>query len=59
MSDHSQKLGTIHTRSRSAAEQNYRVAEIKRLLAEGVAISKIAKMLGIKYQLAKTLATMD
>lgn len=52
------KLGTIHERSRAASEQNFRVAEIKRLLGEGVSISKIAKMLEIKYQLAKTLATL-
>lgn len=43
---------------RAAAEQNYRVAELKRLTSEGLNLSKAAKLLGIKYSLAKTLQTL-
>ena len=42
----------------SIAARNYRLSEIKRLLSEGVALSKIAKMLGISYQLAATYKTL-
>ena len=55
----SQKLGTTLTRSRAAAEQNYRVKEISRLLNEGVSLSKVAKLLDIPYSLAKTLKTLS
>jgi hypothetical protein len=54
----SPKLGTVHNRLGVAAKQNYRVSEIKRLLSEGVSLSKSAKLLGIKYELAKTLSTL-
>ena len=43
----------------SEALRNYRLAEMKRLLDEGVALSKVAKMLGITYQLAKTYTTLE
>ena len=37
----------------------YRTSEIKRLSKEGVSISKIAKLLGITYQLACTYKTLS
>jgi len=40
------------------AERNYRVSELKRLLSEGVSLSKAAKMLEMSYQLAKTYKTL-
>ena len=42
----------------SIATRNYRLSEIKRLLSEGVSLSKISKMLGITYQLAATYKTL-
>ncbi|MEZ8188207.1 hypothetical protein ACED29_20575 [Shewanella sp. 5S214] len=45
-------------RDRGTAERKYRVTEIKRLSGQGVSISKIAKMLGIPYSLAKSLSTL-
>jgi len=51
-------LGSSQKRRSDAANQNYRKAEIKRLLIEGVKLSKIAKMLEIDYELAKRLSTM-
>lgn len=41
------------------AKANYRQAEVKRLLAQGVSLSKVAKMLKIKYSLAKTYSTLN
>lgn len=53
------KFGTIHKSRLNASNSVFRQAEIKRLLKEGVALSKIAKMLDIPYSLAKTLNDLN
>lgn len=45
-------------RRRDAAKQNYQISELKRLTSNGLSLSKSAKLLGIKYQLAATLMTL-
>ncbi len=39
----------------STSKRAYCLSEIKRLTVEGVAISKIAKLLGLEYKLATRL----
>ena len=41
-------------KKRRSIYSTYQKSEIKRLLGDGVKISKIAKMLDIPYQLART-----
>lgn len=50
------KLGSHHKNIGEAAKYNYRKSEINRLLSEGVRLSKVAKLLGINYELAKTIS---
>ncbi|CAM0103060.1 hypothetical protein PODOV084v1_p0037 [Vibrio phage 340E47.2] len=52
------KINKTHSSTGAGAKANYRAAEVKRLTAQGVRLSKIAKMLGIQYSLAKTYATL-
>ena len=49
-----ENLNKSNTGASNQAKANYRKSEVKRLVSEGVSISKAAKMLGIKYSLAKT-----
>lgn len=44
---------------KQSSRRSYLVSEINRLSNEGVAISKIAKMLNIDYKLAKRLKTIS
>jgi len=53
------KLGSHHKNRSKAALYNYRRSEVKRLLHEGLSISKISKMLDIDYKLAKRLASAE
>ncbi len=53
------KINKTHSRTSAGALANYRAAEVKRLSAEGVKLSKIAKMLSIQYSLAKTYLTLS
>lgn len=49
------KIEPQYLKRGNISKNNFRTSELKRLTSEGVSLSKAAKLLGIHYQLAKTL----